>query len=193
MKTMLFIAGVAVAFATPAAAQNIVTNGGFETGDFSGFTQFGNTGFAGVEAGSASEGARSAFFGPIGSTGGISQTLATIAGQSYQISFDLQNDGGTPTSFEALFGSNQLFSLTNSAAFGYTTFSTTSTAVGASTALSFSFRQDPAFFSLDNISVTAVSGAVPEPATWAMMLLGFGMVGASMRRRHPRLQALGAI
>ncbi|MEO6715907.1 MAG: PEPxxWA-CTERM sorting domain-containing protein [Novosphingobium sp.] len=29
-----------------------------------------------------------------------------------------------------------------------------------------------------------VGGAVPEPATWAMMLLGIGMVGASMRRRQ---------
>jgi hypothetical protein len=27
------------------------------------------------------------------------------------------------------------------------------------------------------------TGAVPEPATWAMMILGFGLVGASMRRR----------
>ena len=26
-------------------------------------------------------------------------------------------------------------------------------------------------------------GAVPEPATWAMMILGFGLVGASLRRR----------
>jgi hypothetical protein len=27
-------------------------------------------------------------------------------------------------------------------------------------------------------------GAVPEPATWAMMLLGFGAIGASMRRKR---------
>lgn len=27
------------------------------------------------------------------------------------------------------------------------------------------------------------AGAVPEPATWAMMIAGFGMVGASLRRR----------
>lgn len=30
----------------------------------------------------------------------------------------------------------------------------------------------------------AVSGAVPEPSTWAMMLLGFGAVGVSLRRRR---------
>ena len=30
----------------------------------------------------------------------------------------------------------------------------------------------------------AVDGAVPEPATWAMMILGFGMVGGALRRRR---------
>ena len=29
------------------------------------------------------------------------------------------------------------------------------------------------------------AGAVPEPATWAMMIAGFGMAGAMMRRRKP--------
>jgi PEP-CTERM motif len=31
---------------------------------------------------------------------------------------------------------------------------------------------------------TAVSNPVPEPATWAMMLAGFGIVGGAMRRRQ---------
>lgn len=32
-------------------------------------------------------------------------------------------------------------------------------------------------------------GAVPEPATWAMMLAGFGLVGAAMRRKqHARVR-----
>jgi hypothetical protein len=34
-------------------------------------------------------------------------------------------------------------------------------------------------------SVTSVSGdAVPEPATWALMISGFGIAGASLRRRR---------
>ncbi|QYE33556.1 PEPxxWA-CTERM sorting domain-containing protein (plasmid) [Polymorphobacter sp. PAMC 29334] len=31
--------------------------------------------------------------------------------------------------------------------------------------------------------LSAASGAVPEPASWALMICGFGFVGASMRRR----------
>ena len=33
-------------------------------------------------------------------------------------------------------------------------------------------------------NVESVPGAVPEPATWAMMLLGFGGMGVSLRRRR---------
>jgi hypothetical protein len=33
-------------------------------------------------------------------------------------------------------------------------------------------------------SITFVPNAVPEPATWAMMLVGFGMVGSAMRYRR---------
>lgn len=32
-------------------------------------------------------------------------------------------------------------------------------------------------------SITFATGAVPEPVTWAMMVVGFGLVGASVRRR----------
>jgi len=41
---------------------------------------------------------------------------------------------------------------------------------------------------LDNVSLTGPhAGAVPEPATWAMMIVGFGAVGGVMRR-HAREQ-----
>ena len=32
------------------------------------------------------------------------------------------------------------------------------------------------------------SSAVPEPATWAMMIMGFGLTGAAVRRRRPALR-----
>lgn len=42
-------------------------------------------------------------------------------------------------------------------------------------------------FALDDISLTAV--AVPEPATWGLMVAGFGLVGAGMRRRSRAIAA----
>ena len=43
-----------------------------------------------------------------------------------------------------------------------------------------------------NVSLTApgtTMGAVPEPGTWTMMLIGFGAIGASMRRRRTNVVA----
>lgn len=39
-------------------------------------------------------------------------------------------------------------------------------------------------FALDNMRFTTATPAVPEPATWAMMILGMGAVGFAMRRRN---------
>lgn len=36
-----------------------------------------------------------------------------------------------------------------------------------------------------NVGAAGVVAAVPEPATWALMLVGFGGVGYTMRRRKP--------
>lgn len=42
---------------------------------------------------------------------------------------------------------------------------------------------DPSF----SFSGSDISGAVPEPATWGLMILGIGGIGASMRRRQTAL------
>ena len=43
------------------------------------------------------------------------------------------------------------------------------------------FRSTSLAFEFDNVNVSI--SAVPEPATWGMLLLGFGLVGAGMRSR----------
>jgi hypothetical protein len=39
-------------------------------------------------------------------------------------------------------------------------------------------------FEVDVVSMEVLVSCVPEPATWATMILGFGVVGASLRRRR---------
>jgi hypothetical protein len=88
-KTLLLIVLLS-AVSAPAFAVNLVANGGFETGNLSGWTQSGDTSFTGV-GGTSHTGAYGAFFGPL-SPGFISQTLATTGGESYNLSLYLRND-----------------------------------------------------------------------------------------------------
>ena len=44
-------------------------------------------------------------------------------------------------------------------------------------------------FGLSNAALFSTGGAVPEPATWALMLLGFAGIGLAMRRRRRPLLA----
>ena len=41
-------------------------------------------------------------------------------------------------------------------------------------------------FSIDRVSSSPFAVAVPEPASWALMIGGFGVVGGAMRRRSSR-------
>lgn len=51
------------------------------------------------------------------------------------------------------------------------------------------FNTHTVFFDSDAIRVTRLNG-VPEPATWALMLFGFGAVGLTLRRSRHSKEAL---
>lgn len=169
--------------AVPARAA-LVTNGGFETGDFSGWTQSGNTGFTGVYTGIQHSGTWAGAFGPVGSLGFIEQDLATVAGETYRLTYWLRSDRGPDDVFEASWDGTLVTSITDSAAVPYTEFSFDLVAADSSTTLQFGFRQDWSYWFIDDISVDLVPTSVPEPGTLA--LFGSAVVGMVALRRRQR-------
>ncbi|MFS0738151.1 choice-of-anchor C family protein [Sphingomonas sp. 1P06PA] len=126
--------------------------------------------------------------------GSISQTFDTIAGLTYNVTFDLAgNPAGDPATKTLLTmatgGSTQTDTFTVTGAntlanMGWQTFSYSFVAQSASSTLTFSSDTATAFGpALDNVTVTAV----PEPAAWALMIGGFGLVGGAMRRRVTKI------
>jgi hypothetical protein len=71
-------------------------------------------------------------------------------------------------------------------AFGWQEFDVTDTATSTQTELSFTFRNDPAYWFLDDVSVSSSGGGTtPEPGTF--VLFGSGLVGiAALVRRKLR-------
>ena len=51
-------------------------------------------------------------------------------------------------------------------------------------------QPDTTLGTLKQVSYEPAPGAVPEPATWALMLLGFGGIGTAIRRSRRRRPAL---
>ncbi len=188
MKTPLHFAAaafIALVFVpcAPILAVNIVTNGGFETGDFTGWTQSGNTMDTGVATFAAYSGKYGAYFGPSGSLGFISQDLVTIPGATYSLSFFLNDPfPGVPNNFIATFGGTTVYSLTDTnPGLGMYTFSVVATS--ALTTLQFGFRNDPEAWSFDDVSVEFVKGpSVPETGS-TLAILGVGLVGIEGLRR----------
>ena len=78
------------------AGQNLVQNGSFETGDFTGWTTSGDTTGLLITIAYPHAGARSLTFGSDPALAYVSQTIPTTPGQNYLLSFWVWNEGDIP-------------------------------------------------------------------------------------------------
>jgi hypothetical protein len=181
------VAGLVVSMQAPSRADYVV-NGGFETKDFTGWTSVNAPSGTdhGVGSGIAHSGSYAAFFGgvTVGSYDQIYQNLATTAGSSYQLSFWLENQGGPPNSFKALWEGTTVYSIMDSNASGYTNIVLTLTASTSGSQLLFESYNQLTQFALDDVSVTLLS--VPEPGSLVLAAVGFAGLGLAVVRRRRR-------
>lgn len=203
------LAVVATTAAVPASAAELLVNGGFETPTVY-FNTYSGTQIPGwtvttnnVDIASNSiygvanyayEGSQWLDIVGTGRSGAIAQTFATTAGTTYSLSFAYANNPDfTPASASvAVTGATSLLATTiahggsTRTAAGWTLYTGSFVADSTSATLLFtdvSHNLNAGIY-LDAVSVQSLTTGVPEPATWATMLVGLGAVGGSMRLRR---------
>ena len=203
MKYSTALAAVLIALMGPASATEYLANGGFESGDFSGWDLENSpaaddavvatdNGFLGLNYG-AEKG--DWYFVSAVSTqtpSSLSQTFSDIKGQQLTVSGWAIGDPNTPDGYGEItyfFNNQELGAPTVTKTWTQSTFHVTAT---GSDIFTIQFGDNGSFIGLDEFSVSSgglsTSRVVPEPTTWAMMLIGFAGLGyAGYRRaREPR-------
>lgn len=232
MKYGLALVALTAAFSASSASAtvNLLVNGSFETGNFSGWTLTNSESSSGpgsalpvVIAYNQASGYPTGAFGesiPTDNAPGnpspdaagrygayfvsdfanpqsISQTVTLLAGTSYTFGFDIfkpanGDSNANGATFTAMLNGSPFASFTASSlpVTTWQTFSGFNSFVATTTGpFTFNFTSNgfPAKdFVVDRVYLTETDsiGAVPEPASWAMMLGGFGIMGAALRRRR---------
>jgi hypothetical protein len=167
-----------VLLSAPVAVRaNLITNSGFETGNFTGWT-FSGGGNVGCNDGNAHSGNCSAlmFFGS------LVQNITTMPGGSYTLDFWFED----PQAFLSVKWNGSVIFTSNAGDFSSYTHEVFSslTATAASTALEF----DPsggvgAGMHLDDVNLVA-NATSPEPSTFGLVLCAFASAGLWHRLRR---------
>lgn len=148
---------------------NLITNGTFSSGSGNNATGWTYANIYGAEAsgvvsGSCGGGLASCWYdGSVQAYDAITQVIPTIVGDDYAISFALSDNGGL-TTFSDL----------------STNGDTTDTGGNGIDVLTYAQAGLP------------IAGGVPEPSTWAMLLLGFFGIGSMAYRRKSKPASMAA-
>ena len=152
-------------------SESLVQNGGFETGDFTGWTLNANDGGSPYNfVASASSGLdfsphSGTYFAALGEVGTplayLSQTLPTSAGQKYLLSLWLYNPvagsfRNAPNEFSVSWNGSTLYDKKNIAQTSWLNMQYVVSATGGSTVLQIGGRDDTSYLGLDDVSVTPV-------------------------------------
>ena len=167
--------------AGPSARANLVTNGNFATGDFTGWVSpvepsiVIDTSFA-----PPADTYDAAFTG----SGILSQNIATIAGQAYTLSFSLLDEAGFfLDSFSVSFGAfSATFTGDDASAYQAEVLSVPGANItGASTVLNFQgFSPSGQNWNLADVAVVPTFAVVPEPSS--RLIIASGLLGLAFIR-----------